>query len=187
MRTAVYPPSRIVGNPSTNENSPFQIALESSRIPGLYKPAVPDHQQDTQARTFRANSSGSGPSSPPYLLPYSQPFSGRPSGSIMTGPTREAGEALRSGSGILYRCSRVFVAQTRASPWTPPYQSQPPSNARSCHPLWWKLEALSSPRRLLHQEDVFLGNADATAQPRYSGQPNAHLHGGIGVTKSHFL
>ena len=102
MRTAVYPPSRIVGNPSTNENSPFQIGLESSRIPGLYKPAVPDHQQDTQARTFRANSSGSGPSSPPYLLPYSQPFSGRPSGSIMTGPTREAGEALRSGSGILY-------------------------------------------------------------------------------------
>ena len=47
MRTAVYPPSRIVGNPSTNENSPFQIGLESSRIPGLYKPAVPDHQQDT--------------------------------------------------------------------------------------------------------------------------------------------
>ena len=37
MWTAVYPPSRIVGNPSTNENSPFQIGLESSRIPGLYK------------------------------------------------------------------------------------------------------------------------------------------------------
>ena len=99
-RTAVYPPSWIVGNSSTNENSPFQIGLESSRIPGLYKPAVPDQQQDTQARTFRAN--GSGTSSPPYLLSYSQPFPGRPSGSIMTGPTREAGEALRSGSGILY-------------------------------------------------------------------------------------
>ena len=68
-RTAVYPPSRNVGDSPTNENSPFQIGLESSRIPGLYKPAVPDQQQDTHARTFRANSSGSGPSSPPYLKP----------------------------------------------------------------------------------------------------------------------
>ena len=113
-RTAVCPPSRIVGGSLTNENSPFQIGLESSRIPGLYKPAVPDHQQDTQARTFRANSSGSGTSSSPYLLPYSQPFSGRPSGSIMTGPTREAGEALRSGSGIVYPLQpRVHRPDTR--------------------------------------------------------------------------
>ena len=84
-RTAVYPPSRIVGDSPTNENSPFQIGLESSEIPGLYKPAVPDQQQDIHTRTFRANSSGSGPSSPtrtfranssgsgpstpPYLMP----------------------------------------------------------------------------------------------------------------------
>ena len=102
MRTAVYPPSRIVGNSWTNENLPFQIGLESSSIPGLYKPAVPDQQQDTQAGTLRVKNSGSGTSSPPYLLPYTKPFSGRPSGSIMTGPTREAGEALRSGSGIVY-------------------------------------------------------------------------------------
>ena len=101
-RTAVYPPSRIVVDSSTNENSPFQLGLESSRFPGLYKPAVPNQQQDTQARTFRVKNSGSGTSSPPYLLPYTKPFSGRPSGSYMTGPTREAGEALRSGSGIVY-------------------------------------------------------------------------------------
>ena len=75
----MYPHSRIVGDSLTNENSPFQIGLESSRILGLYKPAVPDHQQDTHARTFRANSSGSGTSLPPYLLPYTKPFSGRPS------------------------------------------------------------------------------------------------------------
>ena len=47
MRTAVYPPPESVGNSSTNENSPFQIGLESSRILGLYKPAVPDQDQDT--------------------------------------------------------------------------------------------------------------------------------------------
>ena len=101
-RTAVYPPSRIVGDSSANENSPFQLGLESRRIPGLYKPAVPDQQQDTPARTFRVKNSGSGTSSPPYLLPYTKHFSGRPAGSSMTGPTREAGEALRSGSGIVY-------------------------------------------------------------------------------------
>ena len=101
-RTAVYPPSRIVGDSSTNENSPFQLGLESSRFPGLYKPAVPDQQQDTQARTFRVKNSGSGTSSPPYLLPYTKPFSGRLSEAAITGPTREAGETLRSGSGIVY-------------------------------------------------------------------------------------
>ena len=68
-RTAVYQPSRIVGDSSANENSPFQLGLESSRIPGLYKLAVPDQQQDTPARTFRVKNSGSGTSSPPYLLP----------------------------------------------------------------------------------------------------------------------
>ena len=67
-RTAVYPPSRIVGNSLANENSPFQIGLESSRIPGLYKLAVPDQQQVTQAGTLRVKNSGSGTSSPPDLL-----------------------------------------------------------------------------------------------------------------------
>ena len=100
-RTAVYPPSRIVGDPTANENLPFQLGLESSRFPGLYKPAVPDQQQDTAARTFRVKNSGSGISSPPYLIPYTQPFSGGTAGS-MTSPTREAGEALRSRSGIIY-------------------------------------------------------------------------------------
>ena len=68
-RTAVYPPSQNLGNSLTNENLPFQIGLESSRLPGLYKPAVPDQQQDTQAGTLRMKNSGSGFSSPPHLLP----------------------------------------------------------------------------------------------------------------------
>ena len=64
MRTAVYPPSRIVGDSLTNENSPFQIGLEPSRIPGLYKPAIPDQQQHTWTNNLRARSSGTGPPSP---------------------------------------------------------------------------------------------------------------------------
>ena len=131
----MYPLSRIVGDSLANENSPFQRGLESSRIPGLYKPAVPDQQQDTQAGTLRVKNSGSGISSPPYLLPNTKPFSGRPSGSFMTGPTRKAGEALRSGSGIVYpllpraHCSDTSVTVDAALPEPIAFQrqDQPPT------------------------------------------------------------
>ena len=131
----MYPPSRIVGDSSANENSPFQLGLESSRIPGQYKPAVPDQQQDTQARPFRVNNSGSGTSSPPYLLPYTKPFSGRPAGSSMTSPTREAGETLRSGFGIVYPLqprahrpdTRVIVNAALPEPATSQRQELPPT------------------------------------------------------------
>ena len=64
MRTAVYPPLESVGNSAANENSPFQIALEIREFPGLYKPAVPDQQQDTWAYSSAVNSSELGPPSP---------------------------------------------------------------------------------------------------------------------------
>ena len=64
MRTAVYPPLESVGNSAANENLPFQIGLESREFPGLYKPAVPDQQQDTWAYSSAANSSELGPHSP---------------------------------------------------------------------------------------------------------------------------
>ena len=64
MRTAVYPPLKSVSNPTANENSPFQIGLESSRNLGLYKPAAPDPNQDTWAYSSVANSSDLGPPSP---------------------------------------------------------------------------------------------------------------------------
>ena len=64
MRTAVYPPLESVGNPTANENSPFQIGLESRRNLGLYKPTAPDPNQDTWAYSPAANSSEIGPPSP---------------------------------------------------------------------------------------------------------------------------
>ena len=64
MRTAVYPPLESVGNSSANDNSPFQIGLESCEFPGLYKPAVPDPQHDTWAFSSAAYSSEIGPPSP---------------------------------------------------------------------------------------------------------------------------
>ena len=73
MRTAVYPHSQIVAQPPIST-----------------------------ARPFRVKNSGSGISSPPYLQPYTKPFSGRPARPYMTCPTREARGALRSRSGIVY-------------------------------------------------------------------------------------
>ena len=105
MRAAEYPHSQIVGKHLTsaaNENSPFHLGLESGEFPGLYKPAVPDQRQDSTARPLRVKNSGSGISSPPYLQLYTKPFSGRPARSQITGPTREAGGALRPRSGIGY-------------------------------------------------------------------------------------
>ena len=109
MRTAVYPHpsihSQIVAQPpisAANENSPFHLGLKLGEFPGLYKPAAPDPRQDSTARPFRVNNSGSGISSPPYLQPYTKPFSGRPARPYMTCPTREARGALRSRSGIVY-------------------------------------------------------------------------------------
>ena len=105
MRTAEYLHSHIVGQPpisAANENSPFHLGLELGKFPGLYKLADPDSRQDSTARPFRVKNSGSGISSPPYLQPYTKPFSGRPARPYMTCPTREAGRALRSRSGIVY-------------------------------------------------------------------------------------
>ena len=109
MRMAVYPHlsihSQTIAQPpisAANKNSPFHLGLELGEFPGLYKPAVPDPRQDSTARPFRVNNSGSSLSSPPHLQPYSKPFSGRPARPCMTCPTREAGGALRQRSGIVY-------------------------------------------------------------------------------------
>ena len=68
MRPAVYHPHESVGNSLTNDNSPFQIDLESGEFsglrPGLYKPADPDPQHDTWAFSPAAYSSEKGPPSP---------------------------------------------------------------------------------------------------------------------------
>ena len=156
MRTAVYPPSRNVGDSPANENSPFQIGLESRRFSGLYKPAVPGQEQDTWTNNLRARGSGTGPPSPSRHL-----------------------RARSSGSG-----PRVGIV----------YPLQPRGRRPDIHitvevalpePAAL-LKVLSSPRNLLQTSAELLGdlagNAEETALLRYSGQPNAHLHGGIGVT-----
>ena len=129
MRTTVYLGPSIHSQSLTqppistaNENSAFPLGLEPGEFPGLYKPAVPDPRQDSTARPFWVNNSGSSLSSPPHLQPYSKPFSGGPARPFMTCPTREAGGALRQRSGIVYpllpraKCPDTNVAIDAALP-----------------------------------------------------------------------
>ena len=110
MLTAVYPHpsihSRTITQPpisTANENLLFHLGLELGEFPGLYKPAVPDPRQDSTARPFRVNNSGSSLSSPSHLQPHTKPFSGRPARPYMTCPTREARGASRERRGIVYQ------------------------------------------------------------------------------------
>ena len=110
MGTAVYPNPSIhsptIAQPpisAANENSLFHLGLEPGEFPGLYKPAVPDPSQDSTARPFRVNNSGSSLSSPSHLQPHTKPFSGRPARPYMTCPTREAGEIRERGVGLFIR------------------------------------------------------------------------------------
>ena len=68
MQPAVYYPRKSVGNPRTNENSPFQIGPDAGESPGLrpglYKPADPASQH-TWTYSSIANSLETGPPSPP--------------------------------------------------------------------------------------------------------------------------
>ena len=70
--TPPYYPHESVGNPAANENSPFQIDLESGEFsglrPGLYKPADPAPQHHTWTSSYTANSSEAGPPSPTRTL-----------------------------------------------------------------------------------------------------------------------
>ena len=168
MRTAVYPPLESVGNSAANENSPFQIGLESREFPGLYKQAVPDQQQDTWAYSSAANSSELGPPSP-------------------TRTSAANSSESRTRTGIVYPFSRAADDQTCVSRWKPPCQSQPPFYA-----LTYVYQRVIRSRRKLPRTfhaptGDLVASGEETALQRYSAQPNAHLHGGIGVTKyKHF-
>ena len=87
---------------TANENSGFYLGLERRGSVGLYKPAFPDPSQDSAARSFRMNNSGSGLSSLPHLQSCTKTFSGRPARPRMTCPTREAGDAVSQRPGIFY-------------------------------------------------------------------------------------
>ena len=68
MRPAVYSPDTLVGSPTANDNSPFQIGPDAGESPGLYKPADPASQHHTWANSSAATSAEIGPPSPTRTL-----------------------------------------------------------------------------------------------------------------------
>ena len=159
----MYPPLESVGDSAANENSPFQIGLESREFLGLYKPAVPDQQQDTWAYSPVANSSELGPPSP-------------------TRTSAANSSDSRTRTGIVYplqpRSRRPDVCiEVEASLPEPAALLRPDLRSRR------KL-----PRTFHAPSGDLVARGDETALQQYSAQPNAHLHGGIGVTKyKHFI
>ena len=162
MRPAVYYPSESVGNPLTNDNSPFQIDPESGEFsglrPGLYKPADPAPQHDTWAFSPAAYSSDKGPPSPTRTLAASSSDS-------------------RTRTGIVYplqpRSRRPDVCiDVEASLPEPAALLRP-----DLHP-----PSREAPTSLHAPTSDLVARGDATAPQRYTAQPNAHLPGGIGVT-----
>ena len=165
MRPAVYYPSESVGNPLTNDNSPFQIDLESGEFsglrPGLYKPADPAPQHDTWAFSPAAYSSDKGPPSPTRTLAASSSDS-------------------RTRTGIVYPLQPCSRRPDVCIDVEPPCQSQQPFYGQIfIHPRVRLPQAFHAPTSDL------VARGDATAPQCYTAQPNAHLHGGIGVTYKH--
>ena len=160
MRPAVYPPVTLEGRPSANENSSLQFDQElgesAGLLPGLYKPAVSDPQHDTWISSFRACSSEERPPSPTELL-------GR--AAQVPGPGQESSTPF----------SHVNAAQTSASRWKHPCQSQQPFIVQN-HGLRVRL-----PQASHALTGDLVANGVGIALQRYTAQPNAHLHGGAGV------
>ena len=163
MRTAVYPPSRDVGDSPTNENSPFQIGLESSRFSGLYKPAVPGQNQDTWTNNLRARSSGTGPPSPSKHLRARSSGTGPRAGIVYPLQPRGRRPDIHITVEAALPEPAALLRPDLPNPESPVQPQEPPANLS---------RASRRPCR----------NAEETALLRYYGQPNAHLHGGIDVT-----
>ena len=88
--------------PAANQNRDRPFFLDHPEIRGVYKPARIDPRQDSTANRQRYNFSGFGLSSPALQQPPTKPFSGSPSRHLMNDPIREAREAVRQRSGIVY-------------------------------------------------------------------------------------
>ena len=68
MRPTVYSPDTLVGSPTDNDNSPFQIGPDAGESPDLYKPADPASQHHTWANSSAVTNAEIGPPSPTRTL-----------------------------------------------------------------------------------------------------------------------
>ena len=156
MRPAVYYPHESVGSPRTNENSPFQIDLESGEFSGLYKPADPASQHDTRTYSSIVNSLETGPPSPTRTLAANSSDSRTRTGIVYPLQPR----SRRPDICIEVEASLPEPAALRRADLQPLHEA--PTSLTRTH------KRLTRKRR-------------ETTLQRYTAQPNAHLHGGAGV------
>ena len=103
----------------------------------------------------------------------------------LPGPLRRTARNPEPGQGLFTPFSHAADILMFAQRWKPPCPSQQPFYALT----YGNLRVLRSRRKLLQTSHEPTGDLVASdegiAQQRYSVQPNAHLHGGIGVTKKY--
>ena len=87
---------------TANRNSEQRSRLDHPEIRGVYKPAQHSLNQDSPVSHLRDTFSRFGLSSPALQQPTHKPFSGSPSGALMTDPTREAREAGGYRPGLIF-------------------------------------------------------------------------------------
>ena len=97
---------------TANRNSERRSRLDHPEIQGVYKLTQPSINQDSPASRLRDTFSGFGLSLPALQQPTHKPFSGSPSGALMTDPTgaREAGGYR---PGLIFPLPRAARPDTR--------------------------------------------------------------------------
>ena len=98
---------------TANGNAECRSRLDHPEIRGVYKPAQHSIRQDSPASRLSDTFSGFGLSSPALQQPTRKPFSGLPSGALMTDPTREAREAGGYSPGLIFQLPRAARPDTR--------------------------------------------------------------------------
>ena len=98
---------------TANRNSDRRSRQDHPEIRGIYKPARNSISQDYPASRLRDTFSGFGLSSPALQQPTHKPFSGSPSGALMTDPIRKAREAGSQRPGIVYPLPRAARPDSR--------------------------------------------------------------------------
>ena len=160
MRPAAYPPVTLEGRPTTNDNSFLQFDQElgesAGLLPGLYKPAVPGPQHDTWTSSFRANSLEAGPPSPPRTSEASSSSSRTRTGIVFPLQPRQ-------------RRPDTYIDVEAALPESAALQRDDPLPSREVPTdLTRPAQRLGRKRRRKRSSALY-------------AQPNAHLHGGVGV------
>ena len=151
---------------TANGNAERRSRLDHPEIRGVYKPAQHSIRQDTPGSCLRDTFSGFGLSSPALQQPTHKPFSGSPSGTLMTDPTREAREVRGYRPGLIFPLPRTARPDTRLA-----IDAAPPE-AAALSRVEWPPTVLDIPETKPAGETRYPG----PSQPRGLRSPRRQSH-----------